>query len=135
MNATITVEANLTSDPRLAYTAAGKAVANLRVAVSSRRKGRDGEYADTPAVFYDVTVWGQPAEHVAESLTCGDRILINGSTWSDTYTDATGGERTKRTKQVIEADAIGVSLRYHAATPVKPTRTQHAAASASAGQG
>ncbi len=119
MTSLITVEGNLTNDPRFNYTSTGKAVANLRIAVSSRRKGRDGEYADTPPVFYDVTVWGQPAEHVADCLHAGDRVLITGSTYVETWTDAAGDTRTKQT---LDADAIGVSLRYHTATPVKPTR-------------
>ena len=119
MTSIIIVEGNLTSNPRFNFTSSGKAVANLRVAVSSRRKGRDGEYADTPPVFYDVTVWGGPAEHVANSLTGGDRVLVCGRSWVETYTDATGEERTR---QVIDADMVGVSLRYHTATPVKPTR-------------
>ena len=119
MTSTIIVEGNLTSNPRFNFTSSGKAVANLRVAVSSRRKGRDGEYADTPAIFYDVTVWGGPAEHVANSLAGGDRVLICGRGWVEAYTDATGKERTR---QVIDADAVGVSLRYHTATPVKPAR-------------
>ena len=118
MTSIITVEGNLTANPRFNYTS-GKAVANLRVAVSSRRKGRDGEYADTPAVFYDVTVWGTTAEHVANSLSSGDRVLVTGSTYVESYTDSAGEQRTK---QVIDADAIGLSLRYHTATPVKPAR-------------
>ncbi len=125
MTATIVVEGNLTSEPRFAVTATGKAVANLRIAVSSRRKGRDGEYADTPPVFYDVAVWGQPGEHVADSLHSGDRVLVTGTTYVETYVDTSGDQRTK---QVLDADAIGVSLRYHTATPVKPTRTAAAAA-------
>ncbi len=130
MTATIVVEGNLTSDPRFAFTASGKAVANLRIAVSSRRKGRDGEYADTPAVFYDVSIWGQPGENVAESLHVGDRVLVTGATYVETYTDSSGDQRTK---QLLDADAIGVSLRYHTATPVKPTRTAAAAATADEG--
>ena len=120
MTSQITVEGNLTSDLRFNYTSNGKAVANLRIAVSSRRKGRDGEYADTLPVFYDLTVWGTPAEHVAESLHSGDRVMVTGHTYVEAYTDSTGEVRTK---QVIDADAIAVSLRYHTATPVKPTRT------------
>jgi len=119
MTSTIIVEGNLTSNPRFNLTSSGKAVANLRVAVSSRRKGRDGEYADTAPVFYDVTVWGPPAENVANSLAGGDRVLVCGRCWVEAYTDATGEERTK---QVIDADMVGVSLRYHTATPVRPTR-------------
>ncbi len=130
MTALITVEGNLTNDPRLNYTSAGKAVANLRIAVSSRRKGRDGEYADTPPVFYDVTVWGTPAEHVADCLHCGDRVLITGTTYAETWTDAAGDTRTK---QALDADAIGVSPRYHTATPVKPTRQTAPADATAAG--
>jgi len=95
--------------------------------VSSRRKGRDGEYADTPPVFYDVTVWGTPAEHVADCLHTGDRVLVTGPTYLEAYTSSTGEERVK---QVIDADAVGISLRYHVATPVKPTRAVTAAAAA-----
>ena len=127
MTSHITVEGNLTADVRFNYTPTGKPVANLRIAVSSRRKNRDGEYADTPPVFYDVTVWGTAAEHVADSLHTGDRVLITGQTYVETYIDSSGDTRTK---QVIDADGIGVSLRHHTATPVKPTRTPTAAATA-----
>jgi single-strand DNA-binding protein len=131
MTAQITVEGNLTSDPRFnVTTSTGKAVANLRIAVSSRRKGRDGEYADTPPVFYDVTIWGQPAEHVTESLHTGDRVLVTGATYVETYTDTSGDQRSKN---VLDADGIGVSLRHHTATPVKPTRTTAAAATTDEG--
>ncbi len=124
MTSTITVEGNLTADPRFNYTSNGKAVTNLRVAVSSRRKDRDGTYADTPPVFYDVTVWGGPAEHVANSVHCGDRVIVSGRTYAEAYTDSTGDQRTK---QVIDADAIGLSLRYTTATVTRSTSTAAAA--------
>jgi single-strand DNA-binding protein len=119
MSSTVVVEGNLTADPRLNVTSTGKAVANLRIAVSSRRKDRNGEYADTPPVFYDVTVWGPVAENVAASVHAGDRVIVAGSSYLDSYRDATGEPRTKH---VLDADAIGVSLRYATATPVKPAR-------------
>jgi single-strand DNA-binding protein len=119
MSSTVTVEGNLTADPRMNVTSTGKPVANLRIAVSSRRKNRDGEYADTPPIFYDVTVWGPVAENVAASVRAGDRVIVTGSSYLDGYRDATGEPRTKH---VLDADAIGVSLRYATATPVKPAR-------------
>jgi single-strand DNA-binding protein len=119
MTSIVTVEGNLTSDPRLHYTPAGKAVANLRIAVSARRKDRTGEYQDTPPLFVDVTVWGPAGENAAESLHSGDRILVTGSTYLSTWTNA-GGEL--RTSYVLDAEAIGVSLRYVTATPVKARR-------------
>jgi single-strand DNA-binding protein len=130
MTSILTVEGNLTSDVRLNHTSTGKAVANLRVAVSARRKGRDGEYADTPPVFYDVVVWGPSAENVANSLACGDRVLAAGQTYVETYTDSAGDQHSKN---VLDADAVGVSLRYATASPVKPTRTTPTAAAADGG--
>jgi len=121
MSSIVTVEGNLTADPRLNVASTGKPVANLRIAVSSRRKGRNGEYADTPPVFYDVTVWGPAAENVAASVHAGDRVLVTGSSSLDSYRDPTAEPRIKH---VLDADAIGVSLRYATATPVKPARHQ-----------
>ncbi len=120
MTSIVTVEGNLTTDPRLHYTPAGKAVANLRIAVSARRKDRStGDYQDTPPLFVDVTVWGPAAENTAESLHTGDRVLVTGSSYLSTWTDG-GGEL--RTSYVLDADAIGLSLRYATATPVKARR-------------
>src|SRR5919198_3988139 len=101
MTSVVTVEGNLTADPRLHYTPAGKAVANLRIAVSARRKDRtSGEYQDTPPLFVDVTVWGPTAENAVESLHTGDRVLVTGSSYLSTWTDA-GGEL--RTSYVLDA--------------------------------
>jgi single-strand DNA-binding protein len=120
MTSIVTVEGNLTSDPRLRYTPAGKAVANLRIAVSARRKDRaSGEYQDTPPLFVDVTVWGPSAENTAESLHTGDRVLVTGSSYLSTWADAAGDQRTS---YVLDAEAIAVSLRYATATPVKARR-------------
>jgi single-strand DNA-binding protein len=120
MTSIVTVEGNLASDPRLHYTPAGKAVANLRIAVSARRKDRTtGDYQDTPPVFFDVTVWGPSAENAAESLHTGDRVVVAGNTYVSTWADTAGEQRTS---YVLDADAIGVSLRYATATPVKARR-------------
>ena len=123
MSTVVTVEGNLVADPRLNMTSNGKPVANLRVAVSSRRKTRDGDYADTPPLFYDVTVWGAMADNAAACLHSGDRILVCGVSYLDTYRDAAGEQRTKH---VLDADAVGVSLRYATAIPVKPGQGLHA---------
>lgn len=122
MTTTITTEANLTADPELRFTkTTGQAVCQLRLAVSARRKNSDGEYEDTPPVFYDATVWGALAEHAGESLHKGDRVLLCGSTWVEEWADRDGGTRSKN---VINVDGIGASLRYATARlgPARATR-------------
>jgi single-strand DNA-binding protein len=113
MSTTITAEGNLVAEPNLQFAkTTGQAVCNLRIAVSTRRKNMDGEYEDTPAVFFDGTCWGALAEHVAE-LHKGDRVLVHGTTHDEEWTDREGATRVKH---VIQVTAVGASLRYAAAT-------------------
>ena len=114
MSTTITTEANLTADPELRFTkVTGQAVATIRLAVSSRRKNMDGDYEDTPPVFYEGTVWGALAEHVADTFHKGDRALVHGSTYDEEWTVRDGHTRVKH---VLLVTSVGVSLRYATAT-------------------
>jgi single-strand DNA-binding protein len=110
MSTTITTEGNLTADPELRYTkTTGQAVCTIRLAVSSRRKNIDGEYEDTPAIFYEATTWGQLAEHLADSATKGDRVFVHGTTYDEEWTDREG---MTRVKHVLQVTSLGLSLRY-----------------------
>jgi len=114
MSMTITTEANLTSDVELRFTkSTGQAVCTARLAVSSRRKNMDGEYEDTVPVFYEATVWGSLAEHLADTASKGDRLLVHGTTHDEQWTDRDGNTRTKH---VIQVTALGISLRYATAS-------------------
>jgi single-strand DNA-binding protein len=73
----ILLAGNLTSDPELRHTSGGTARATFRVAVSSRV--RDGEgWRDGEPAFYSVVAWRDQAEHAAESLTKGSRVVVVG---------------------------------------------------------
>jgi single-strand DNA-binding protein len=121
MSTTITTEGNLTTDPELRFTkTTGQPVCTIRLAVSARRKNIDGEYEDTPAVFYEATVWGQLAEHLADTVHRGDRLLVHGSTHEEEWTDREGATRIKH---VIQVSAAGVSLRYATATVHRAAKT------------
>jgi single stranded DNA-binding protein len=113
MSTTITAEGNLVAEPDLRFAkTTGQAVCNLRIAVSTRRKNIDGDYDDTPAVFFDGTCWGALAEHVAE-LHKGDRVLVHGTGYDEEWTDREGATRVKH---VIQVTAVGASLRYTTVT-------------------
>ena len=77
----VNLAGRLTDAPTLRYTADGKAVANLRVAVNGRNDRVD---------FIDVTVWGKPAEAVAEHKGKGDQIGVTGRLTSSDWTDDAG---------------------------------------------
>ena len=69
---------NLTKDPEVRYTPSGDAVADLRLAVNRRFKGRDGEDREDTC-FVGVTVWRRQAETCAEYLRKGSQVLVEGS--------------------------------------------------------
>jgi len=68
---------NLTKDPEIRYTPAGKAVGDLRMAVNRRFKSADGQDRDETC-FVGVVVWGRQAETCGEYLHKGSPILVEG---------------------------------------------------------
>ncbi len=75
---------NLTRDPELRYTPAGKAVTELGLAVNDRRKGPNGDWIEE-TTFVDVTLWERQAEVASEYLTKGSPVLIEGRLKLDTW--------------------------------------------------
>jgi single-strand DNA-binding protein len=72
----VVITGNLTRDPELRSLPSGTAVCDLRVAVNTRRK--DGEeWVDKPN-FFDVTVFGGQGEAVAQHLTKGRGVAVDG---------------------------------------------------------
>ncbi len=109
---------NLTADPELRFTPSGAPVANFTVASTPRTFDRaTGEWKDGDAMFLNCSVWRQAAENVAESLTKGMRVIVQGRLKSRSY-ETREGER--RTVFEVDVDEVGPSLRYATA---KVTRT------------
>ena len=77
----VNLTGRLTADPELRYTADGKSVVNMRIAVNGRNERVD---------FIDITVWGKPAESVAEHKTKGDQVAISGRLTTSDWTDDDG---------------------------------------------
>ena len=106
----ITIVGNLTGDPELRFTPSGAAVANFTVASTPRTFDRmSNEWKDGEAMFLNCSVWRQVAENVAESLTKGMRVIVQGRLKSRSY-ETQSGER--RTVFEVEVDEIGPALRY-----------------------
>jgi single-strand DNA-binding protein len=82
----------------------------FRVAVSGRREQEPS--------FFTVIVWRDQAEHAAESLAKGSRVVVMGRLQQRTWTAEDGSARS-----VVEvvAEELGASLRWATATTTKIT--------------
>lgn len=117
---TITVVGNLTAAPELKFTPSGAGVANFTVASTPRILDRQsGEWKDGEPLFLRCSIWRDAAEHVAESLEKGARVVVVGRLRQRSYEK--DGE--KRTVYELEVDEIGPSLRYATAKVAKAART------------
>jgi single-strand DNA-binding protein len=112
-----TIVGNLVDDPELRFTNNGTAVANLRVAVTQRIQ-QDGEWRDGDTSFLRVNVWRGQAEHLADSLGKGDRVMVTGRLRQRTWETPEGD---KRSVAEIEADEVGASLRFATAKVERAT--------------
>jgi len=117
----ITVVGNLVDDPELRFTPSGAAVANFRLASTPRTYDRQsGEWKDGETLWLGCSVWRQAAENVAESLTKGTRVVVQGRLKSRQYETREG---EKRTVFEIDVDEIGPSLKNATAKITKANRS------------
>ncbi|HEX5017547.1 MAG TPA: single-stranded DNA-binding protein [Actinomycetes bacterium] len=117
----ITVVGNLTDDPELRFTSSGAAVANFTVASTPRFFDKQtNEWKDGDALFLRCSIWRQAAENVAETLTKGSRVIVQGRLKQRSY-ETREGER--RTVYELDVDEVGPSLRYATAKVSKVSRS------------
>jgi single-strand DNA-binding protein len=117
----LTIVGNLTAEPDLRFTPAGVAMVKFTVASTPRVFDREtNQYKDGDPLFLTCTAWRDLAEHAAESLHKGARVVVVGrlrlSRWE---TD----EGEKRSAYGLDVDEIGPSLRFATAKVQKMTRT------------
>ena len=114
-----TIIGNLVEDPEVRFTQNGIAVTNLRVAVTQRIQ-QDGQWRDGDTSFFKVNVWRDQAEHLADSLAKGDRVMVTGRLRQRSWKTPEGDKR-----QVVEvtAEEAGPSLKWATAKPERTSKT------------
>jgi single-strand DNA-binding protein len=118
----VTITGNLTADPELRFTTNGAAVANFRIAVTTRI--RDGNtWRDGETSFFRVNAWRQLAQHVTDSLDKGDWAVVIGRLKSRSWETPQGEQRSV---VEVEADEIAPSLKWAVAKPERITRNDEA---------
>lgn len=107
---TVTIAGNLTADPEIRFTPTGVPVTAFTVASSPRVYDQgSGQWKDGDALFLRCSAWRELAEHAAESLRRGTRVIVTGRLKQRSYETAEGD---KRTVYEVDADDIGASLKF-----------------------
>jgi single-strand DNA-binding protein len=121
MGTNYTAIGNLTADPELRFTSAGKPWLSFCIAQSERRLNKTtNTWEDSEPWFLNCALWGQGAEPMSESLTKGTRIMAVGRLQSRSYENKSG--QTVRTVELL-ADEVAPSLRFATAKPATMKRT------------
>jgi len=80
---------NLGRDPEKRYSQNGQPVTRFSVAATTRRRERDGEWADHTE-WFSVTLFGRMAESMSERLAKGTRVYVEGRLESRQYETQSG---------------------------------------------
>jgi single-strand DNA-binding protein len=72
------------------------------------------------ASFFTVVVWRDQAEHAAQSLSKGSRVVVVGRLQQRSWMAEDGSARSMAE---VVADELRPSLRWATATPVRATRS------------
>jgi|TARA_Y100000310_G_scaffold98850_1_gene96622 single-strand DNA-binding protein len=99
---------NLGSDPELRQTDSGIAVCNLSIATTDRWT-EDGEKKERTE-WHRLVFWRRNAEIVAEFLTKGSRIWVEGKLQTRSFTNNQGVEKTQTEIVVKDMQMLGEGL-------------------------
>lgn len=91
----------LTRDGELSYTTSGYAILKFSLAVNRRRK--QGEQWIEEGNFFDVSLFGRRGESIANYMTKGKQVAVEGQLRQDRWEAQDG---TKRSKVYIDATNI-----------------------------
>ena len=103
----ITITGGLPRDPELKHTRDGRPYVKFTVADSRRYKDQDGRWQNADQSYIDVTLWGDDAEAVAESLAKESQVAVHGRL----VTEAWESEGQKRSKLAFKARAVYVQVK------------------------
>ena len=122
---TVTIAGNLTRDPELRFTAAGRATATFGVAVNNDWTDAETKERRESVDFFDIVVWGRLAENAAQSLAKGQEVIVTGRLQQRSWeTD----EGDRRSKVEITATHVGQGLTFGTTVFTKAARSGEGAA-------
>jgi single-strand DNA-binding protein len=92
---------NLTRDPELKQIPSGQSVCTFSLALNRSYKGADGNWQEATD-YIDVVAWGPLGERVAQYVTKGRPVLVNGRLQSRSWEQ----DGVKRSKVEVNAQDV-----------------------------
>jgi len=105
----ITVIGKVGREPQLSFSNSGVAYAKFSVAQKQSKKV-NGKWEDQEPIWFDVTCFNDLAEHVAESLTVGQEVIVEGTIEKPRTFEMKSGD--VGVSLPLKANHVGVSLRW-----------------------
>jgi single-strand DNA-binding protein len=123
-NQPVALNGRLGADRRLGHDREGRPVASFPLAHTPRvRQGE--QWVDGETTWFQVSAWGEQAEHVKNSLHKGDEVTVLGKQTDREFDRRDGG---KGISHDVTADFVGASLRW---ADVQVQRVERSAAPSS----
>jgi len=115
---TLTIVGNLTADVDLRFIPSGAAVASFTIASTPRTFDKNtNDWRDGEALFMRCSAWRDLAEHAAETLTKGMRVVATGRLVQRSFEK----DGQKRTVVEMDVEDLAVSLKYATCKVTKAT--------------
>lgn len=105
-------------DLDLRFSEKGTAWVKIRAIAKDRVRDNNGQWTDGDPLFIDIVV-NNGAEHLCESVTKGDSVIVTGRLKQRTWEK----DGQKQTAIQINADSVGVSTRWGPAKTAKALET------------
>lgn len=128
----VALSGNLTRDPVLRRTASGGAVLNFGIAVNERRHNKQTDEWEDYTHFVDCVMFGRRAESLAQYLTKGTKVAIEGKLNYSSWDDKDGGGRRSKLEVVVN-ELEFMSARKEGQAPAAQPNAEEAVAQTFAG--
>jgi len=116
---TITLTGLVATTPRVLTTSEGLAITSFRLASSQRRYDRAlGRWTDGETNWYTVSCFRGLAENAAESISKGDRVIVQGRLRLREWGNDSGSGMTVE----VEAELLGHDLNWNVSSATRVQR-------------
>lgn len=110
MSTEVKLVGNIAGDPELKFAQSGTAWIRFTVVTSARFFNKETQkWEDKDTTFWRCVAFGKLAEHMGDSVSKGDRVVVLGMAKEERYKGQDGSEQ-KETR--VTADEVAVSLKF-----------------------